>query len=66
MMQPLRTAQGILKRGSVELVTGTATFDDRDTETPHEKVICAADGQMGPHTPDLVLGPDSLHFPGAL
>lgn len=68
MMQPPGTAQGILRRGSLEMVPSTVTFDDRDAETPHGKVICAANGQMGPHTPDLVLGPDSAFswslFPG--
>lgn len=67
-MQPPGTAQGILRRSSLEMVPSTVTFDDRDTETPHGKVICAANGQMGPHTLDLVLGPDSAFswsvFPG--
>lgn len=46
VMPPQGTTQGILRGGSLEMVTSTASFNDRE----RTKVICDANGLMGPHT----------------
>lgn len=47
------------------MITSTASFEDRETDSLRGGgVICDANGQMWPPCWALVLGPESLDFPG--